>query len=86
MIERSLTGRGFEARTSLARTAQLLVSAYLPQPVEGLSPVTDEDWSVPLEATGFGPARRLRAPVRLGDATLRWERPAVALGSSAASW
>ena len=86
LTERSLTGRGFEARTSLARTAQLLVSAYLPQPVEGLSPVTDEDWSVPLEATGFGPARRLRAPVRLGDATLRWERPAVALGSSAASW
>jgi hypothetical protein len=86
LTERSVSGRGFEARTSLARTAQLLVSARLPQPAQGLSPVTDEDWSAPLEPTGFGPARRLRPPVRLGDATLRWDRPAALLGSSAPSW
>ena len=86
LTERSVSGRGFEARTSLARTAQLLVSARLPQPAHALSPVTDEDWSAPLEPTGFGPARRLRAPVWLGDATLRWDRPAVPLGSSAPSW
>jgi hypothetical protein len=86
LTERSVSGRGFEARTSLARTAQLLVTARLPQPAQGLSPVTEEDWSAPLEPTGFGPARRLRAPVWLGDTTLRWERPAVLLGSSAPSW
>jgi hypothetical protein len=38
------------------------------------------------EATEFGPARRLRSPVTIGDTPMHWDRPAVKLGSSAPAW
>jgi CoA transferase family III len=74
------TGKGFEARTSLAGTAQLLVSRRAPMSAV-LSP-SEADWSEQVELTEWGPAHRLRSPVRIGQASLHWDRPAVSLGSS----
>jgi hypothetical protein len=91
LSQRVGTAQGFGALTSLARTAQLLVSGpVVSGPAGGagghLGPATEEDWSESIEATDFGPARRLRSPVTIGDASMQWERPAVALGSSAPAW
>jgi hypothetical protein len=80
------TGRGFEGRTSLARTAQLLVGGPAGRVRGDLGPAEENDWSHPIEATEFGPARRLRPPVAIGDAPMHWDRPAVKLGSSPPAW
>lgn len=80
------TAHGFGALTSLARTAQLLVSGPAGGASGDLGPATEEDWSESIEATDFGPARRLRSPVTIGDASMQWDRPAVKLGSSAPAW
>jgi CoA-transferase family III len=86
LTQRIATGRGFEARASLARTAQLLVSEPAGIVIGDLAPATEEDWSEPIEATDFGPARRLRSPLMIGDTPMHWDRPAVKLGSSAPAW
>jgi CoA transferase family III len=84
--ERQATGRGFEARTSLARVAELLLSAPIAA-IDGDLKATDEgDWSEEVEATDFGMARRLRSPVTIGSTRLQWDRPARKLGSAPAAW
>jgi CoA-transferase family III len=75
------TGQGFEARASLAGTAQLLVSRR-PEAASTAISVADEDWSEKIELTQFGPAHRLRGPVQVGKAVMCWDSPAVGLGSS----
>jgi hypothetical protein len=86
LTQRIATGRGFEARASLARTAQLLVSEPARIVTGDLAPAAEDDWSKPIEATAFGPARRLRSPLTIGDTPMHWDRPAVKLGSSAPAW
>jgi hypothetical protein len=86
LTQRIATGSGFEARASLARTAQLLVSEPVAMITGDLAPAAEEDWSEGIEATEFGPARRLRSPLTIGDAPMQWDRPAVKLGSSAPTW
>jgi crotonobetainyl-CoA:carnitine CoA-transferase CaiB-like acyl-CoA transferase len=83
-VLRGLAGnKGFRARTSLAGAAQLLVSRRPVGPgATIITATTDEDWSREVELTEFGPAHRLRSPVRIGEAVLHWDRPAVSLGSS----
>jgi len=77
------TQRGFQARASLAGTAQLLVSRRpTGRPANLITATTDTDWSDEVELTEFGPAHRLRSPVQIGEAVLHWDRPAVSLGSS----
>lgn len=86
LSQRVATAQGFAALTSLARTAQLLVSGPAGRTSGDLQRATEEDWSESIEATDFGPARRLRSPITIGDATMQWDRPAAALGSSVPAW
>jgi len=79
-------GRTERARLSLARTARLLVDHRGIPTDEPLRPVDDADVSVAVERTPWGPARRLRPPVRLGPAEMAWPLPATTLGSSTAEW
>ena len=78
------TRKGFQARASLAGTAQLLLSQ--PRSTSDTLTMSDSDWSDQLELTEFGPAHRLRSPVQVGKAFLHWDRPAVSLGSSPPSF
>jgi len=78
--------RGFEARASLARTADLLISGPPGRVAASLDSGTDSDYFGEVEATAFGPAHRLRAPVQIGQASMQWDRPAAKLGSSSAQW
>jgi hypothetical protein len=73
------------ARLSLARMALLLG-----QPMEGVStaaitPAADTDYAPGEEATSWGPAKRLLAPV-MSDGALRWDRGASQLGAAAPSF
>jgi len=85
LAQRIVTGQGFEARASLARTAQLLVSEPAAKASGDLTSA-EADWSEAIEATQFGPALRLRSAVTIGNTPMRWDRPAVKLGSSAPAW
>jgi crotonobetainyl-CoA:carnitine CoA-transferase CaiB-like acyl-CoA transferase len=85
LTQRATTAQGFEAQTSLARTALLFVNGPAGRTDGELKPVA-EDWSETVEATDFGPALRLRPPMSVGEAPMRWDRPAAALGNSAPAW
>lgn len=80
-------GVGCEVRASLARTAHLLVQGGL---ADGAAPAlaaeTVGDLAPGAEATSWGAARRVAAPVTVEGAPLRWERPAGALGTAPAAW
>ena len=86
LTERARTGRGFEARASLARTAQLLMSGPRRDGSGNLGVPSEEQWSQPIEATAFGPAHRLKSPVTIDARPLHWDRPAARLGSSPPAW
>ncbi len=83
---RHVRATGSQWRTSLARVGGFLASH--PQ-----APITSQigkpdvsDYSDVVEQTEWGPALRLRSPVTLGDAVMRWGRPAGELGASPAVW
>jgi hypothetical protein len=78
--------RAVTARLSLARTALLLTDHPGAAPGPAFAGPTDADYAPDVEQTAWGPARRLRSPVRLDGAALRWDRPARALGSAEAAW
>ncbi|TAN30613.1 MAG: acyl-CoA transferase [Castellaniella sp.] len=61
---------------SLARTAWMLSEAGSGVPGPALVPLTARDFSRGVEATSWGPARRLRGPVRVGNLGWNWVRPA----------
>jgi crotonobetainyl-CoA:carnitine CoA-transferase CaiB-like acyl-CoA transferase len=74
------------SRLSLARTAKFLLDAGQNPEQPSLAPETAADISPSLEQTSWGPARRLRPPLVLGDAPMRWDRPATTLGTSEPAW
>lgn len=78
-------GTGWHARLSLARTAALL-SAHPATPGPVLAEADPGDYASRIEATDWGPARRLTGPLRVGAAHLRWDLPARALGSDLPAW
>jgi crotonobetainyl-CoA:carnitine CoA-transferase CaiB-like acyl-CoA transferase len=80
---RRRTGRGLEARASLARTAGLLMSRRQAEAAP-LAPETPTDWGQTVEMTAWGPARRVTAPVVVSGAAMRWDRAAGPLGAVAA--
>jgi crotonobetainyl-CoA:carnitine CoA-transferase CaiB-like acyl-CoA transferase len=80
------TGQGWIARTSLARTATLLMAGPPGDPHATPAPETDDDFSPEIELTSWGPALRVRPPVLIAGTPLRWDRPATALGTSAPVW
>jgi crotonobetainyl-CoA:carnitine CoA-transferase CaiB-like acyl-CoA transferase len=84
--ERLETGRGFEGRTSLARVAELLLSAPVAAIAGDLGAADETDWSDRIETTDFGMARRLRSPITIASMQLQWHRPAGKLGSSLPIW
>lgn len=84
--QRVLTGRGTTARLSLARIAALLTSGPAGDPAASLGPDQPADFAPEIESTVWGPARRIKAPVTLGGAPMRWDYPAGLLGSSPAAW
>ena len=86
LSQRCATGQGSQARLSLARTAKLLIDGP-PGEVSGEAPApTAADYSAEIEASAFGPLARLKAPILIDGAPMRWDRPATALGSAAPEW
>ena len=84
LADRLARGTGGGVRASLARTAALLVGLPPGRPVPMAA--ADGDYLDAPEATGWGPARRLRPPGTVGGAPMGWAVPAGALGTSAAAW
>ncbi|MCP3988534.1 MAG: acyl-CoA transferase [Actinomycetia bacterium] len=80
-VERLRSGRGFIGRTSLARTAKTLVSGPRTDIETDLEPAGRADVEEQIEQSAWGPARRLRPPVQVEGAPLRWDLPATELGS-----
>jgi len=79
-------GTGGQARLSLARTAALLIAAGPAEPEPALAPETPEDLAPEIEATSWGPARRLRPPLTVAGTAMRWDRAARRLGDDAPAW
>ncbi len=86
MTRRATSGAGSETRTSLARTASLLASVPAPDQLGRLSEADPADYDPAIEATGWGPALRLRPPLAVDGAIIAWDRPAATLGSSPPRW
>jgi crotonobetainyl-CoA:carnitine CoA-transferase CaiB-like acyl-CoA transferase len=85
LTERLASGRGGSARLSLARTAKLLVE-HGQGSDEALRGEDVQDQDSALEHTAWGPARRLRVPVQISGVAVRWDLPAMELGSYPAQW
>lgn len=83
---RSSTGRVLSAQLSLARMAALLQTRARPERQGGRLEISEADLAPALEATAWGPARRLRPPVRIGPAEMRWAAPAGPIRSAPAAW
>ena len=88
LVRRSQGLGGSTVQASLARTAHLLAGQGVGDPDScTLAPVDRcADFGAAVEATSWGPARRLRAPVEVAGAPMHWERAACALGTAAAAW
>jgi CoA-transferase family III len=86
LTNRFKSGAGCEARTSLARMAALLVDQPAAQENALIAPEGPSDLSENIEQTSWGPARRIKPPVIVDGAPLRWDLPASALGSSEPKW
>lgn len=74
------------ARLSLARTAVLLDEAGPAMPAPGLAAESAEDLAPGVEATDWGPARRLHFPVEIDGVRSGFERPACGLRSTSPQW
>ncbi len=83
---RQASGQIFSARLSLARTGALLVSGGIRDVTGAPIEVTEADQSPQVEATGWGPARRLRFPATLDGHPPRWDIPAGPLRVDAPCW
>ena len=83
---RERTGRTLSARLSLARTAALLTSAGA-RAFSGARPdEAAEDLAPETEATAWGPARRLRFPLRIDGQAPEWQAPAGFLRVDKPQW
>lgn len=74
------------ARHSLARTAELLLGVRGEATTASFPLATRADYASNLEATPWGPARRLKPPLQLSTCAMQWDRPAQKLGSARALW
>jgi hypothetical protein len=84
--EKKSTRSGSTWRLSLARTAALLTSLGTLSSRADLAAETPEDVAPDIETTEWGPAHRLRPPLEISGAPMRWDRPAGALGRSPPEW
>ena len=79
-------GNGFEARLSLARTAEFLAGYANPPQTRPFEPPSEADFSTDIEHTAWGKARRLLPPLNIDGVPMRWDLPAGPLGTSPAAW
>ena len=79
------TGESLRARLSLARTAALLTAFPAPG-AEPLAAETAADRDPRREATAWGPAARIRAPLAVGEVDLWGDAVTAPLGSAEADW
>lgn len=86
LVRRLGTGAGCSGRLSLARTAKLLVDAGAGRDTTTFAKESREDRADGEEATPWGSASRLKPPVRVDGAPMRWDLPASALGSASPTW
>jgi crotonobetainyl-CoA:carnitine CoA-transferase CaiB-like acyl-CoA transferase len=86
VTQRLRAGHGAEVRTSLARVAAVLVAGRARPDAEAPAPEGLADLSEGVEATAWGPARRLRPPAAIAGTPLTWDRAASPLGSSDPVW
>jgi len=86
VTKRLLTGTGTEGRLSLARTAKLLVDEGSGNESAPFAAETAADLSPTVEATEWGSARRLNAPIAIDGVPMFWEFPARSLGSAEPRW
>ena len=87
LTRRITTGRGCEARTSLAKVAAFLSGAPVHSASGPFRPKEADDFQTEVEVTSWGPALRLKPPLVVEGAPMKWDFPAAALGSStSASW
>ena len=70
---------------SLARTAKLLLE-HGPRTHAPLRAEDALDQDPAIEHTAWGPARRLRVPLQISGVAVRWDLPAMELGSHPAQW
>jgi len=85
LTERLANGRAGSARLSLARTAKLLIE-HGPGTSEALRAEDEQDQSLSLEQTPWGPAHRLQVPVKISGTPIQWALPATELGSHHPQW
>jgi len=86
LTQRVKSGRGMQARTSLARVAQLLVTRSGQQVEAELQPESAADLAPAMENTYWGPAQRIKGAVTVGATAMAWDRPAAPLGSAQPAW
>jgi hypothetical protein len=79
-------GAGAEARPSLARTAKLLIDRSAAGAGPPFAAETEADWSPTVEATAWGPARRVRPPPEIVGTPMAWAHPAGNLGTTEPRW
>jgi len=77
---------GRRARLSLARTAKFLTDAGPNPDQPAFAPETEADWASEIEQTGWGPARRIKAPMLVDEAPMGWDLGAPELGTHEAAW
>ena len=71
---------------STGHTTSALLDAPSPEPREAHAGLCEADLEPAVEATAWGPARRIRAPWNIEGVDTHWELPASPLGSAAARW
>lgn len=82
------TGKGSIARASLARTGALLLTTLDPRGLNRplLAPETPDDLSATTEHTEWGPAKRVKWPMRITGVEMKWSVGAGPLKRDAAHW
>jgi len=86
LIDRRENGKVMSARLSLARVAHLLAGTAKSGIEDELAPECIDDLAPGNEATGWGPARRVAFPLRVGSVLPDWTYGAGPLRSSPAHW
>ena len=86
LIGREQGAGALTARLSLARTAMLLLDHPPAASEAAPAAIHDADYADAIEATSWGPAKRLRPPLAVGNAPMQWDFGARQLGSDTARW
>ncbi|OCW58011.1 acyl-CoA transferase [Hoeflea olei] len=86
LVLRAMQATGSRWCTSVARVGGCLAGYRQSGDVALIGKPEPHDYDAALEATGWGPARRLRAPLCVGVARMGWDRPAGRLGTAPAAW